>query len=39
MHCMDLHGKEQMHCMDFHLKFNIFLFVYLNEVEFIIHHN
>ena len=27
-----------MHCMDFHLKFTIFLFVYLNVVEFILNH-
>ena len=26
--------EKKVHCMDFHLKFNIFLFVYLNVVEF-----
>ena len=26
--------EKQVLCMDFHLKFNIFLFVYLNVVEF-----
>ena len=27
-----------MYCMDFHLKLNIYLFIYLNVVEFILNY-